>query len=293
MEKVKVPSAFRRVVPPEEGSIPYGGYYWKIGEVVSGVEYPQILADLLRFYPLVVKAFAEGKERVAVSIPAEAFVSSLRKRAKIVPELERRIREETGTEAEVYPQGVAALPLVFEQSEELSREAPTLVIDGGFNTINVAVADGNMDIQYVFTYYNELGIRDLLTTFAELLREKLDMEIPANLQKLKGAFLKGRVDVGFRSVEVNGEKSYAVNTFIDKMWSRLVGDLTRTGVEFEQVVVVGGIAYYVGSVLKERVDKPLFVPEKDAEFYTVMGMHSLSGLPSIDFGFGDVKLYGF
>ncbi|RUM32602.1 MAG: hypothetical protein DSY42_00590 [Aquifex sp.] len=293
MGKVKVPSAFRRVVTSEQGAVFHGGYLWKIGEVVSGVEYPNILEDLVRLYPLVVKAFARGQEKVAISLPAEAYVSSLKKGEGVIQELERKIKEETGVSVEVYPQGVSALAQIFAETKELDEGALTLVIDGGFNTINIAVANANMNIPFVFTYYNEFGIRDLLTTFAELLRERIKVEMTANLQKLKQAFLRGKVDVGFNQVEVNGEKAHAIDVFIDKLWARLRGDLIRAGVEFEQIVVVGGLAYYIGDVLKEKTNKPVFIPSQDAEFYTAMGMHRLSGLPAIDFGFGDIKLCGF
>ena len=49
------------------------------------------------------------------------------------------------------------------------------------------------------------------------------------------------------------------------------------------------LSYYVPKI---ETNKPYFVPKENGEFYTVLGMNLHSGLPSIDFGFGDIKATG-
>ena len=50
---------------------------------------------------------------------------------------------------------------------------------------------------------------------------------------------------------------------------------------------LGGLSYYVPEI---ETNKPYFIPEKDGEFYTVMGMCEYLSASAVDFGFGDIKI---
>jgi len=59
--------------------------------------------------------------------------------------------------------------------------------------------------------------------------------------------------------------------------------------DYNAINIVGGISYYLKNTIKTQ--KKLLVPEKDGEYYTVIGMAiKNSGYLAVDLGFGDVKV---
>ncbi len=284
----KVPSAFERLLGARANlpeAIEFEGYKWLVGKPSKQAEYPVNLQDLVRFYPLVVKFVNPKSEEVAVSLPAETYFEDKLSGEMLISQIKERIKTETGKDAIVLPQGVIALQEIYAQGH-LSPDK-TLVIDGGFNTVNVAIVDENGEILYTKTYYNEFGIRDLLENYFKPELKRKYPEITSNLQRLKEVFLQEQIDAGLQVIDITNEKKVALQSFIEGMFSRIVKDIERAGESFKQFAIVGGLSYYVPEI---ETNKPHFIPRKDGEFYTVMGMNRYTGLPSIDFGFGDIKI---
>jgi len=295
-EVIKFPSGFERVVGKKEEAVECCGRRWIAGIDKSDAEYPEGLTDLISYYPIVVKwiekYYTKLGDTVGVSLPTEIVFREIETGEwKKVKELSERIKTHTGKKVVVFPQGVIALEWIFSEGL-LKPGRSTLVIDGGFNTVNLALVDKNGKVTFYKTISNELGIRDLLEKyFRPLLAEKIGGEISANLLKLKRVFLDGFVDMGFERINVKGEKKEALESYMDALFTKIKGELTRKGETFEQFTIVGGLSYYIDEI---RTNKEYFLPKEGGEFLTVKGMWKAlkrqGGSVAIDFGFGDVKV---
>jgi len=293
---LKFPSGFERVVTKSEDAVECYSRRWIAGIDKADAEYPEGLTDLITYYPIVVKwvekHYTNIGEIVGVSLPTEIVFREMETGEwKKVKELSERIKQHTGKKAVIFPQGVIALEWIFSEGF-LKPGRSTLVIDGGFNTINLALINKQGKLTFVRTISNELGIRDLLEKFFRpLLAEKLGGEISANLLKLKRVFLDGFVDMGFERISVKGEKKEALESYIDALFTKIKGELARKGETFEQFTIVGGLSYYIDEI---RTNKEYFLPKEGGEFFTVKGMWKAlkrqGGNVAIDFGFGDVKV---
>lgn len=287
----KIPSAFERLLGAKANlpnTIEFDGYKWLIGEVSKQSDYPININDLIHYYPLVVRKVLQNTNQeidfVAVSLPAETFWEDVLSGGEITDRIKSRIEKYVGVNSEVYPQGIIALEEIFVQNK-LDNTKPTLVIDGGFNTVNIAVVSSGK-IEFTKTYYNEFGIRDLLENyFSQELKRKYP-EASSNLQRLKTIFLQEYIDAGFNTIGVSKEKGIALSVFVDNLFNRIIKDVERSGVSFSQFTIIGGLSYYIDQV---ETSKPYFLPQDKGEFYTVLGMKRASNSLSIDFGFGDIK----
>lgn len=293
MMLVKYPSAFVKVLPSnyaKENLVEFEGDYWDLVEEQSAY-YPRTSEDLVRFYPLVVKYAMKKhgvRDGVSVSLPTETYLRDIRNGSRMVEEIKGRIKSETGIEnVVVLPQGAISVVKVFTDGE-LKPIGNTLVIDGGFNTVNICLVDEKGIVLYARSYYNEYGTRNLLEKyFYELITKSFN--IPRNLQLLKKFFISGYFIYGLEKVSLEAEKIEAVRRFIPDLVNTVVQDLKVQGHFYDQFVIVGGLSYYIPkSAINTNL--PFFIPEKDGEFYTAMGMRLQSDLPTIDFGFGDIKI---
>lgn len=280
MKEGKFISGFKRVVggwrEDMQGKlIEYDGYRWQVG--VEDGEYPLTVDDLLYFYPLVLKSLGLESKEVAISLPAETYL----KDRDYERTLKSKLKDELGVIAHVYPQGIVSLAYMEV------KEPTVLVIDGGFNTINACVVNttGELKVKWLKTYYNEFGIRDLLEGYfrEELLRKF--PEVPNNFQILLRVFLNGYVDTGFRKQSVEEEKRISIRIWQDSLMRRIRGDILRANRDFDAILVVGGLSYYI---TREGIEKPLYIPQ-DGEYANLRGLHNATSLDSVDFGFGHVK----
>ncbi|GEM_PF-1515946 len=293
---IKFPSGFERVVGKKEEAVECCGRRWIAGIDKADAEYPEGLTDLIAYYPIVVKwvekHYTDLGDTIGVSLPTEIVFREMETGEwRKVKELSERIKKYTGKKVVVFPQGVIALEWIFSAGY-LKPGHSTLVIDGGFNTVNLALVDRKGKVTFVKTISNELGIRDLLEKyFRPLLAEKIGGEVSANLLKLKRVFLDGFVDMGFERISVKGEKREALESYIDALFTKIKGELARKGETFEQFTIVGGLSYYIDEI---RTNKEYFLPKEGGEFLTVKGMWRAlkrqDGSVAIDFGFGDVKV---
>jgi hypothetical protein len=288
----KLSSSFLRLIgstAPVDGVL-FEGSYWK-NSVDYGSVYPRTFEDLIRFYPLALKVVEKevGKlgDNVAVSIPAENFLKDIKTGEKVISRIKNEIEKENKKEAIVLPQGASAIAEII--SNVHLEPATTLIIDGGFNTINVVVVNENNKVVYARSYYNEFGIRNLLERYFRPLVEQVLPTVSLNHQVLKKAFLQGYMPNGFDYVSLENERDLAVKSFVPEVMDAIKNDLTIHGIDFEQFVIVGGLSYYIPAS-SIQTKKKFYIPEKEGEFLTVKGMNKISGLNSIDFGFGDIKI---
>ncbi|MBX0311417.1 MAG: hypothetical protein JHC31_06525, partial [Sulfurihydrogenibium sp.] len=244
------------------------------------------LNDLIHYYPLVIKLLDKQiglNDTVAVSLPAGDYLNT-----ELVRQLERRIEDHTGKQAVVLPQGtMAVLDLYDKGLVELKGKA--LIIDGGFNTVNVILIDlQSLKPLFTRTYANQIGIRNLLSDYFYREVVKRIYGYPLDLQRLKSDFLAGRTDMGFNEYDLEVEKNTALERFTSDMMNKITGELqiylsNLEDARYDYVVVVGGLSYYVDVQTNKK-----FV--RGDEFSTVKGMMLQAETDAVDFGFGDIKI---
>jgi hypothetical protein len=289
---IKIPSAFTPVtfIINKDDYIEFNGKLWEF-KIDNQAYYPRTMQDLTKYYPLVIKYVKEKLQvedkEIAISLPAEDYIRFTSEEQTEIKALQEKVKKETGTEIKVFPQGVSALIKIIKE-KGLDKDKNTLVIDGGFNTVNTIVVDENMKIIWIKTYHNEIGIRNLLDKYFYPLLSEIQ-PTPRNLQTIKRIFLKGKMDVGLEEIDITPEKNQALSNFIPMLFEKVIKDISLENITFDQIAIVGGLSYYVPQEFV-KTNKKIFIPRENGEFYTVMGMYEKSGITSVDFGFGDIKI---
>lgn len=293
----KIASTRSRLLGDEaKTGIVYQGVSWAIGKTTgTNIEFLFDMRDLINYAPLYIKhIFPDTKNsKIAISIPAETYYAAqMREDGGLVTQMINSIKAEITNLADVkvFPQGVVALNYLVNAKKVDVNNGNMLIIDGGFNTVNSSVVQPDGTGLYTETYYNEIGVNNLLTDF---FRKELMVkyaETTSNPQMLKKAFLEERFDAGFTSFDITNEKKRAVEAFVTKLITRITNDLRKKNVSFDQFTFVGGLSYYITKEIIETT-KPFYVPETGGEFLTLLGMAEVAGdeYDLLDLGFGDAK----
>ncbi|MDR2034950.1 MAG: hypothetical protein LBP89_10080 [Helicobacteraceae bacterium] len=263
-------------------------------EVFGSPRYILNIEDLIRLYPLGLKWLVEKKgfpktDKVAVSLPTMTYRDHKAGKEKgednVIDALSERIKRLLGyKEVAVVPQGVSALFHVETiDPDAVSNGKNILLIDGGFNTLNIALiksSDSGYEAVYVRTYYDEFGVRDLLSGYlAPQLRVKYP-DLSQNEQSLNSMFVSGSVNLGLKTSDIEAEKNGAMDVFLADMFQKVKSDMSKAKVDYQSVIFVGGLSHYIDKELLET-DKILFLPPKPrneidgAEYYNVRGMAQL------------------
>jgi len=279
-----------------EDAIEFEGFKYRVGETAgSNIDYMYDLKDLVNYSHIFIRSLIRNRpiEKIAISIPTEAYYSSkLKEDGGIIEKMKESLKRNIPTlqNVRVLPQGTAAVSHLVMQNLINPKDGNILVIDGGFNTVNISVTNELGKILYTNSIHDELGVYNLLTEyFREELKRKHD-EVTTNAQMLKEIFLKEKIDLGFNTVNITREKEQALVTFLPKLIERVTRELKKKKIDFGQFVFVGGISYYIDKNIISS-SKPFFIPEENGEFLTLLGMKEMVGsdYDVFDVGFGDVK----
>lgn len=289
MELKKYPSIFKVASRNEDAILEWENKKWlPLGSQEVGMSKNVVYSinDLIYYYPLVIKLLDKQiglSNTVAISLPAEDYLKT-----DLVNQLTRRIKDHTGKEATALPQGTMAVLDLYNKGK-IKLDGKALVIDGGFNTVNVILIDlQNLKPLFTRTYANQIGIRNLLVDYFYREINKRIYGYPLDLQRLKEDFLAGRTDLGMTEYDLSVEKSVALERFMEDMLNKIVGEIQIyfSNIEnsrYDYVVVVGGLSYYADIETNKK-----FI--RGDEFSTAKGMAFQSETDSIDFGFGDIKV---
>jgi hypothetical protein len=289
METLKFPSIFKIASRPEDAVLEWEGKRWlPLGsqEVGAGKNIVYSLNDLIHYYPLVIKLLDKQiglSDSVAVSLPAGDYLNT-----DLTKQLQRRIKDHADKEAIVLPQGTMSV-LDLHEKGKIDLSGKALIIDGGFNTVNVILIDlQNLKPIFTKTYANQIGIRNLLADYFYREISKRIYGYPLDLQRLKSDFLAGRTDLGITEYDLEVEKNTALERFVSDMINKIVGELqiyfsNIEDARYDYIVVVGGLSYYLDIQTNKK-----FV--RGDEFSTARGMSLQSETDAVDFGFGDIKV---
>ncbi|WP_457748600.1 hypothetical protein [Sulfurimonas sp.] len=299
MECRKISSTLSRLSGDErlaEDALSFEGLKFRAGDVSgSNLEYMYNLKDLVTYAHLFVQSVTRDREvtKLAISIPTEAYYSSkLKEDGGLVRKMEGQLKRHIPSlkEVRVLPQGTSSLGYLVSKKLVDPKNGNVLIIDGGFNTLNISVVDSSGKIKYTQSIHDELGVFNLLNNFFREELKKSHDEVPTNAQMLKNIFLAGFVDGGFETINVEKEKKRAIDGFVPKLIDRVTRDLRKEKIPFEQFVFVGGISYYIPKDAI-KTNKSFYIPKKDGEFLTVLGMRDIVGgdFDVFDVGFGDTK----
>ncbi|MBX0313004.1 MAG: hypothetical protein JHC31_14780 [Sulfurihydrogenibium sp.] len=287
--ELKFPSIFKVAARPEDAVLEWEGRKWlPLGsqEVGLGKTVVYSLSELIHYYPLAIKLLDKQvrlSSEIAVSLPAGDYLNT-----EIVRQLEKRIEDHTGKKATVLPQGtMAVLDLYNKGLIELSGKA--LVIDGGFNTVNVILIDlQSLKPLFTRTYSNQIGVRNLLSDYFYREVSKKIHGYPLDLQRLKSDFLAGKTDFGINEYDLEIEKNTALERFVSDMINKITGELqiylsNLENARYDYIIAVGGISYYIDIQTNKK-----FL--RGDEFSTARGMTLQTETDAVDFGFGDIKV---
>lgn len=234
--------------------------------------------DLLNCYELFLRWY-EKKYEVkfdAITLPYSVYDSD-----GIAEKLIKKLKVET-----VVGQGISAFEYLVKTNNV--ENITTLLIDGGFNSVNVEIIKGG-EVVYYETYYNQVGVRDLIEKyFRPIVRNKIP-DISHNSIRLDEVLRNGYADYNFERIHFEDEKREAVDRYIREVFRQIKSGISNELMDFDQVIIVGGLAYFVTSEMIET-SKTLIIPTEHPEYLNVLGASMHAGFkPAFDLGFGYTK----
>ncbi|MBM4340050.1 MAG: hypothetical protein FJ110_10925 [Deltaproteobacteria bacterium] len=234
--------------------------------------------DLLNYYELFLRWY-ERKYEVkfdAITLPYSVYDSD-----GIAEKLAKKLSVET-----VVGQGVSALEYLIKTNN--AENKTTLLIDGGFNSVNVEIIKGD-EVVYYETYYNQVGVRDLIEKyFRPLVRNRIP-DVSHNSIRLDEVLKNGYVDYNFERIYFEDEKKQAIDRYIREVFRQIKSGISNELMDFDQAIIVGGLAYFVSPDMIET-SKTLVIPAEYPEYLNVLGASMHAGFkPALDLGFGYTK----
>ena len=242
--------------------------------------------ELLDVYPFFIAEVEKRLEKPikGITVPLELYEDLKNVKSKLTKFLEKR--KEEGKPIEVFPQGVVILKAYAEEGK-IPKEKRYLILDGGFKTLNTAIANSE-EVFWKRSFYDELGIKNLLINiFREELKKK-NPEVTTNPQVLKTYFLEEKMRVGLKEIPVKKEKEKSVRKFIKMMFERLLKELESSETPFEGILIAGGLSYYLKPETF-KTEKEVKVAD-EREFANAVAVAKIVKGPSLDLGFGDAKV---
>ncbi len=297
---VKFRTTFRRALPHEKG-IEFRGIRYVVGEPDKFSDSPKTverLADFSGLFALKVKEMVNSPDirYVFTTMPLETCVKEARGQGKNIQTLKDSVKEALGKETEVFvePQGILGLEALIQQRKLV--KAPTLLIDGGFNTVNLLLVREDLTAPVMVSYYNR-GVSRLIEIFGAILQNK-GVASNLSISQLQETFLEGSLDMGTEEVPVEEEKKASLDFYVEELLSEILDLIRARGERFKQVAVVGGISYYLKSLPDYFKGKRVYVPEEGGEYLNLLGLvrkaekkGQVENSLIFDLGFGFVKYY--
>lgn len=234
--------------------------------------------DLLNYYELFLSWY-EKKYEVkfdAITLPYSVYDSD-----GIAEKLTKKLKVET-----VVGQGISAFEYLVKTNNVQNKT--TLLIDGGFNSVNVEIIKGD-EVVYYETYYNQVGVRDLIEKyFRPIVRNKIP-DISHNSIRLDEVLKNGYADYNFERIHFEDEKREAIDRYVGEVFRQIKSGISNELMDFDQIIIVGGLAYFVTSDMIET-SKTLVIPTEHPEYLNVLGASMHAGFkPALDLGFGYTK----
>lgn len=288
MRMRKEPSVYREVTKTSEvfRALKWHGKHYLIGDVAYEqpryCKYLGDVMDLIKYYDLFVKWYSRKytAKFAAITIPYSVFIEQL--------DLIQQVKKECGVQ-HVVGQGLSAF--LYLRKRGIVDQTMTLILDGGFNTNNLVITESDSPV-FTRTYYNILGIRDLIEKYFEPLVRKKIPDVSSNLLRLDEALRKGFIDMGHKRVSLMKEKKIATSQYLDDLYEIVNKDLSREAIDYQQILIIGGLVHFIDKDLFET-EKKLIVPTTNPEFANVAGAYMLAEKNyAIDVGFGYTKMCG-
>ena len=307
MEVLKFPSVYRLAKKGEiqDGfSVKVGEKDYVVGErAIEGGIGIRDVDSLIQNYPhLVAEAMKRSSFKVgavSVSLPVEVFRLDVRQGRERIKRISSLIREQVEgvVSVSVFPQSITGFAYSVYVGE--AEKKPTIVIDGGFNTINVSLIepDGE-DYRVPFAIsLMDAGVRKLLNTyFKDAIRETYP-DLPSDEQLLNQLFLKGRVRIGGKIIDAREAREEAKEKYLASFLPKVENAISSNAllVDYEQVLIIGGISYYLDAESVKQTDfaegTKVFIPSEKGEYYNVLGQKVLEPeFLAVDGGFGHTKV---
>lgn len=290
VELRKFPSVFREAFSSDKNPVVIRKKRFVLGE--EALEMPTFanwienVDKLVEYYPLFIEYIQKYFETkiTAISIPLELWGQYKDNDAK-TPIINKLKEIEQNYELTVLPQGLIVVRYLKDTNE--IQGGNFLVLDGGFKTLNVSITDGKK-IYLMKSFYDELGLRPLVTKFFREEVKKVYPEITSHYTVLNKYFVSGEIPAGFHTIDVSKEKKRVLKPFIMQMLSRVSNEIGKVNVKFDGIIITGGISHYINEKMLKTTN-PVVIP-KEKEFTNAVAMHFYTKGSVLDLGFGDAKI---
>ncbi len=307
MEILKFPSVYRMAKKGEiqDGySVKVAGKDYVVGEraIEGGVGIRDVESLVESYSYLVAEAMKRSSFKVgavSVSLPVEVFRLDVRQGRERIKRISSLIREQVEgvLSVSVFPQSITGFAYSVYVGE--AEKKPTIVIDGGFNTINVSLIepDGE-DYRVPFAIsLMDAGVRKLLNTYFKDAIREIYPDLPTDEQLLNQLFLKGRARIGGKVVNAEEAVREAKEKYLASFLPKVENAISSNAlfVDYEQVLVIGGISYYLDKEAVADTDfaegTEVVIPSDKGEYYNVLGQKVMEPESlAVDGGFGHTKV---
>lgn len=302
----KFPSVYKQVIGENFlDTVKMNGNEYLVGEkVMRNGSHLWDTNSLIKYTPLFLKYLKDVKgediSNIVLSVPTATFANAVKQDKsgktdtyfnKMTIKIKDMLSDEV-KDVKFLPQGVSAL-YYYKSLGEIKTGDKVLTIDGGFNTLNLAITEvGENSLNLLFDESEfDKGIRTLLIDkFLPLLQKEIAEDIPKDYHYLKKVFLSGEIGIGLNSISVKPYVEIATKVYLDELMEFVTQTVKRSSDESYNVInVVGGLSYYIQNKIKSS--KKVIIPEKNGEFMTAIGMATKHPKHlAVDLGFGDVKV---
>jgi len=228
MKTYKFPSAYKRLATDSfRDTVDFQEKKYLIGEdaVVNGMAIWDI-EKLKEVTPLFLKYLRDVRKedisKVVLSVPSGVFANAIKRDKQGKKSYFNEVREivlnglKEIEDIRFLPQGVSAI-YVYMNEDRMKIGDKVLTIDGGFNTLNLAltVVGKPLDIVKNKSMFDK-GIRKLLVDyFYPILIDELQMDInEEDYHLLKKLFLSKKIMKGFKTINISNLVEEAVENYI-------------------------------------------------------------------------------
>jgi len=151
---------------------------------------------------------------------------------------------------------------------ETNPQNETMVVDVGYNTLDVLVFKDNKPIKNL-CYGVEFGIYKIITELKNL----LDNEFKTNLseQKVKQAFIDKKITLGGKEIKLEDKINKLKTKYTKNLINSLYAKSKNTLLEADKVILSGGGAYYLD---KGSFYENMIFSKNPYEFSNARGYHN-------------------
>ncbi len=175
----------------------------------------------------------------------------------------------------VYPQGMGVLAdfrLGFDGTEIPGTDINGLVLDVGFNTVDVLVFENGSAIKADMGMMERGGVSQIVQELSRALQVKTTINLSE--QEAKEALIKGSLKVYGREERVSDFAGSIVEEYVEGLLDAIASRWEERIKRADKLILAGGGAYYLKDYLPRRYLDLIHIP-KEPEFANARGFYKI------------------